>query len=220
MTILHDLQDYKHPYVTVDGVLLRFKKNKLEVKLIQQPKLDGKWSLPGGFVHIDRLAIDTLREVMLDKAGEKGFYAEQLQTYDALDRDERGRIISIAYLCLTNDLSGDDGWFIIRDNGELIHHDLVLRKEELAFDHGQFVMDAKERLTNKLWYSDIPKYLFPELFRPSEVQSLYELLEGSRYYRNFKRNMGERLEETDQVSENGPGPKAVLYRWAKLKKGV
>lgn len=221
MAIEHDLQKYEHPYLTVDGVLLRFKNNKLEVKLIQQPKLERKWSLPGGFVHIDRLAVDTLREVMLEKAGEKGFYAEQLQTYDALDRDERGRIISVAYLCLTNDLTKTDGWFVVGNNGELKNGSLVLRVNDLAFDHGQILQDAKERLTNKLWYSDLPKYLFSETFRASEVQNLYELLEGVRYYKNFKRNMGSRLAEAGMMSGSGLGRPAAMYRWAGVQqKGV
>ena len=96
MALTKDLAGYQHPYVTVDGVLFRSNGTCLEVKLIQPPKLEGQWSLPGGFVSIDKLAIDTLREKMAEKANISGFYAEQLQTYDALTRDERGRVLTIA----------------------------------------------------------------------------------------------------------------------------
>ena len=163
--------------MTVDGVLFRSKDTCLEVKLIRPPKLDGQWSLPGGFVSIDKLAVDTLREKMAEKANVFEFYAEQLQTYDALARDERGRVLTIAYLCLTNDFSDSDGWFSVISNNELMREDMVIKLDDLAFDHGQIIRDAKERLTNKLWYSDLPKYLLPEAFRMSDAQNLFAINE-------------------------------------------
>ncbi len=215
MSLKNDLELYQHPYVTVDGVLLRTRDSHLEVKLIQPSKLNGQWSLPGGFVFIDKLAIDTLREKMSEKANVSGFYAEQLQTYDALARDERGRIITIAYLCLTNDFSDFDGWFSIISNEDLAREDMAVKLDDLAFDHGQIIRDAKERLTNKLWYSDLPKYLLPEAFRMSDAQKLFEMLEGSNYQNNFRRLIGNRLVEVGR-DDSGlrKGPKARLYSWA------
>ena len=215
MALTKDLAGYQHPYVTVDGVLFRSNGTCLEVKLIQPPKLEGQWSLPGGFVSIDKLAIDTLREKMAEKANISGFYAEQLQTYDAMTRDERGRVLTIAYLCLTNDFSDSNDWFAVVSNDELAQEDMVIKLDSLAFDHGQIIRDAKERLTNKLWYSDLARYLLPEEFKMSAAQRLFEMLEGSNYHNNFRRNMRDRVIEVGiETSGHHGGPKATLYRWA------
>lgn len=209
---------YEHPYVTVDGVLFRVKSGDLQVKLCRNDDVDA-WCLPGGFVPVDRLAEDVLRDKMRDKAGVDRFYAEQLRTYDALDRDWRGRVISIAYLCLTSDLDGDDGWFALdgefvsRTDGDSVE---IVALDALGFDHGSIVMDARERLTNKLWYSDLPKHLLPPEFRIADIQGLYEMLEGSNYYGNFKRDMGKRIVPVGEKDDGRPGRKAVLYKWLGL----
>lgn len=220
MSLTHDLANYQHPYVTVDGVLFRIRNVKLEVKLVQQPKLDGQWSLPGGFVSVNRLAVDTLQEKMQEKANVSGFYAEQLQTYDALDRDERGRVISIAYLCLTNDMAEAPGWFTYMD-GKLSRDSLTLSPADLAFDHGQIIQDARQRLVNKLWYSDLAKYLLPDIFKISDAQKIYEMLEDVNYFSNFKRKLGNRVVEVgEKTKESVPGRRAELYRWATTQKGI
>ena len=86
--------------------------------------------------------------------------------------------------------------------------------DDLAFDHGQIVRDARQRLTNKLWYSDLPKYLLPDTFKLSEIQSLYEMLENSNYYFNFKRNIGKRISEVGETAQGlTPGRRAKLYSW-------
>ena len=214
MSLENNLYKYPHPYVTVDGVLLRVHNKRLEVKLIQPPRLDGVWSLPGGFVPVDKLAVDTLYEKMWEKAGVSDFYAEQLQTYDSLERDERGRVITIAYLCLTSDQTAAPGWFAYQED-MLVQGKTAVRIDDLAFDHGQIVRDARQRLTNKLWYSDLPKYLLPDTFKLSEIQSLYEMLEGSCYFTNFRRLMGNKLTEVGTVEPGlTPGRRAKLYRWS------
>ena len=150
---------------------------------------------------------------MQEKADVSDFYAEQLQTYDSLERDQRGRIITIAYLCLTNDQTAAPGWFAYHED-TLVQGKTEVKMDDLAFDHGQIVRDARQRLTNKLWYSDLPKYLLPDTFKLSEIQSLYEMLENSNYYFNFKRNIGKRISEVGETAQGlTPGRRAKLYSW-------
>lgn len=220
MCVDDSIAKYDHPYLTADGVLFRVKGGRLEVKLYWNPDR-GFWCLPGGFVSVDRLAEDVLREKMAGKSGASGFYAEQLRTYDALDRDPRGRVVSVAYLCLTADQAGDDGWFVL-DGGNLLPAGagawaagtvLPGTLDGLGFDHGAMIADARERLVNKLWYSDLARYLLPQVFRLDEIQGMYEMLEGKDYYGNFKRNMGGRLVPVGTERDGKPGRKAVLYEW-------
>lgn len=214
MNVDESISKYDHPYVTVDGVLFRFDPDcGLCVKLCQ-PVGSDQWRLPGGFMPVDRLAVDVLREKVLEKAGEEGFYAEQLQTYDALDRDGRGRIVSIAYLCLCPPVSSTSRQRTASGYEAVwIPADEVLADGGLAFDHTDIIRDARTRLVNKLWYSDLARYLLPDEFRLSWIQGMYELLEEKEYYTNFKRNMGDRIVATGAIEGGAPGRKAALYKW-------
>lgn len=215
MTTDSSIAKYEHPYLTTDGVLFRFRDGRLQVRLYRNR--NGAWCLPGGFVPVDRLAEDVLREKVLEKAGESGFYAEQLRTYDGLDRDPRARVVSVAYLCLSRSGADDPGWFRLDGNmaygsdGDVLW---AVPLDDLPFDHGRMIRDARERLANKLWWSDLAAHLLPDTFPASEAQALYELLEGKRYYGNFKRNMGDRLRAIGTGDDGRPGRKAVIYKWA------
>ena len=65
-----DFLDYERPAVAADLVLFRVRDGKLQTGLIKRALQDvenGKWSLAGGFVDIDK----TLKEILYGKAAEK-----------------------------------------------------------------------------------------------------------------------------------------------------
>ena len=200
---------YEHPFLTVDGIILRVKNGCVEVLLTERNDEFGKWALPGGFVAIDKLAVDTLREKVLNKVHFSTFYAEQLKTYDALNRDPRYRVFSIAYLCLTNDIEASGNWFQVTGTG-LQKTDVFLSFSDLSFDHGQMIQDALLRLKNKLWWSDIVRWLLPEKFRISEAQEVFSIIEGKKTDM-FRRQMGNRIKEDGMVHTKGRP--AALFRW-------
>lgn len=200
---------YEHPYLTVDGVILRNAGDCLEVLLDRRSDEFGEWSLPGGFVPVDKLAEDVLRRKVKEKTSVSITFAEQLRTYDALDRDPRGRVISVAYLCLTN--RKDPGnWFAIRGD-ILVCNDLIVPIDNLAFDHGQILRDALVRLSGKLWWTDLAMYLLPESFLIREISDLFEVIEGKKTGM-IKRQLGPRIEEVGSDNQTGGRP-AKMYRW-------
>lgn len=214
---MSDILSYDHPYVTVDGVVLRFCSEKLlEVLLIKrdsEPEY-GKWSLPGGFVDIDKRLDETLLTKVSQKTGVTGYYMEQLMTYDALDRDPRGRILSVAYLALTNDLDASGDWFQI--DGEMLRRGgEEFPSRVLAFDHGKILRTAIIRLLGKFWYSDLPRYILQPEFTVRDAQLLYERL-GGHAHSNFKRKLTAYIEGTGNTREYGQsgGRPAALFRWA------
>lgn len=209
-----DIQNYEHPYLTVDGVVLCYR-NGIEVLLVrrsEQPE-QGKWSLPGGFMNIDQCLDQTLERKVAEKTGVSGFYREQLKTYDALDRDPRGRILSVAYLALIRGEEVPGAWFHM--NGNTLEKDTVkICVSDLAFDHGQILLDALDRMKNKLWYSDLVKYLLPEQFTIREAKTLFSLL-GGRPTSMFRRDLGARVIEMEAAyaTRQGRGRPAALFRW-------
>ena len=192
----------------------RYAKKELQVLLIKRENepQEGMWSLPGGFVEIDEEIYANVRRKLSYKAGVEGdFYVEQLYTWGALNRDSRGRVISVSYmgLCneetlIQNDVDRELMWVNVFD---------VLSGEfgELAFDHKSIIAYALERLQNKIEYTDIAFNLLPSEFTIRECQTVYELVLG-REINNFRRKIGQYVEPTDKILEGMQFNPAKLYK--------
>lgn len=138
--------DYPRPAVTADCVVFaNDAKEGLSVLLVERGRepYKGCWAFPGGFLQMDETAEEcALRELK----EETGFDAvvellEQLGCFSDVDRDPRGRVITIAYYALVKRgavKGGDDArrarWFRIDEI------------PALAFDHGRILHAALERL--------------------------------------------------------------------------
>jgi 8-oxo-dGTP diphosphatase len=184
--------EYPRPAVTVDCVIFGLDESSvLKVLLIerQQPPFEGMWALPGGFVDMDEtLEAAALRELE-EETGVKDVYIEQLYTFGGIDRDPRGRVISVAYYALVNlarhpvkaasDASGVD-WHAID------------HLPPLAFDHSPILETALGRLRAKVRYQPIGFELLPEQFTLSQLQKLYEVVLGVSQPLN-KRNFRTRI---------------------------
>jgi 8-oxo-dGTP diphosphatase len=210
---------YEHPRpaLTVDCVVFGFDEQDLKVLLIQRglSPYEGKWALPGGFVHVDEtLEAAALRELS-EETGLGKVYLEQLYTFGEPDRDPRERVVSVAYYALVK-LSDhriqaatdarNAAWFPVSD------------PPSLAFDHDQILETALARLKGKVRYQPIGFELLPPKFTLSQLQHLYEaILETSLDKRNFRKKilaMGI-LEELDEVEQDVAHRAARLYRFDK-----
>lgn len=106
----------------------------------------GKWALPGGFVNIDESADDAVfRELEEETSLAIGGFA-WLSPRTAVDRDPRGRVVSLPALCVlwasdtVGAAAGDDA-------SELSWVALTSKiANDLAFDHTAIVADAVGRL--------------------------------------------------------------------------
>ena len=130
---------YPRPAVTADCVVMT-KDETPKVLLIQRANepFKGCWAFPGGFMEMDETteecAIRELRE-------ETGLAIEDIQEigiYSKIDRDPRGRTISVAYLALVDtpmQVTGLDD----AAKAEWIPIDSL---PSLAFDHADIMRDA------------------------------------------------------------------------------
>src|SRR5690349_18642157 len=95
---------YRHarPALTVDCVVFGLDGGDLELLLVQRDlePFRGKWALPGGFVRIDETLEEAARRELAEETGVTRVFLEQLATFDALDRDPRERVVSVAYYAL------------------------------------------------------------------------------------------------------------------------
>ena len=108
--------EYPRPSVTTDCVIFGYDvKDGLSVLLIERgiEPYKGHWAFPGGFMRMDETTeTGALRELKEETEFDvkKGFL-EQLGCFSDVNRDPRGRVITIAYYALVQKGSvkgGDD----------------------------------------------------------------------------------------------------------------
>jgi 8-oxo-dGTP diphosphatase len=180
---------YPRAALTVDCVVFGYDEGELRVLLIERAldPFKGDWALPGGFVHVDETIDEAARRELLEEAGLKDIFLEQLYTFGTVDRDPRERVVSVAYYALVK-LSdhcakaatdaANAQWFPIS------------RVPRLAFDHIDILATALNRLKGKVCYQPIGFELLPRKFTLSQLQHLYEVILGADLdKRNFRKKV-------------------------------
>lgn len=134
---------YPRPAVTTDCVVFWLEEGKLKTLLIERGNepYKGCWAFPGGFLNMDENAEQGALRELEEETGLKLHDIEEFGTFSEVDRDPRGRVITIAFYAITDQKEvrgGDDAakaqWFPIDDT------------PPLAFDHGLMLKKALERL--------------------------------------------------------------------------
>lgn len=209
------LTDYAQPSVTVDVLVFTILEDELKVALIKRgvPPYQGRWAIPGGFVRMDESLEEAARREMSEETGLSDVFLEQLYTFGAVNRDPRGRVITVSYYALVpgeklklsaSTDAADARWFSTND------------LPKLAFDHAKIMEAALQRLRSKLEYSNIAYALLPENFRLSDLQKIYEIILGEEVdKRNFRKRMLslDLLETTQHIDKSGSHRPAQLYRF-------
>ena len=137
---------YERPAVTVDCVVFGLADDaELNVLLIQRDRgpFEGAWALPGGFVDMDESLEEAALRELFEETGLGSIALEQLCAMGDVDRDPRGRVITVAYYGLVHlrehtvkaaSDARDAAWFSLTD------------LPDLAFDHDRIIQMAHARL--------------------------------------------------------------------------
>ena len=130
---------YPRPAVTADCIVIT-KEAEPKVLLIERGEdpFKGCWAFPGGFLNMDETTEQCAIRELEEETGMKIQELQQIGAYSRVDRDPRGRTITVAYLAIidaTVDVTGQDDaakaeWWPLSD---LPH---------LAFDHYDIMQDA------------------------------------------------------------------------------
>ncbi len=204
--------EYERPSLTVDCVVFGLDDAELKVLLIQRdlPPFEGCWALPGGFVHIDETVEQAAHRELAEETGVERVTLQQVQTFSALDRDPRGRVISVAHYGLVKLAdhrvrsatdARDAAWFSLVD------------LPDLAFDHATIIDVAHARLKERLRHEPVGFELLPPHFSLSQLQHVYEAVwEEALDKRNFRK----KILATGLVVETGELQRDVAHRAARL----
>ena len=99
---MHESLNRDQLYVTVDILILTVRDGKLVLMLSRRmtPPYEGRMSLPGRFVGQEEHAETAVRQLLKEMLPVSDPYIEQLYTFSEVNRDPRGRVISLAYLVI------------------------------------------------------------------------------------------------------------------------
>ena len=207
------MTEYKNPAITIDGVLFQLVDGCLSVLLVRRPHepFKGMWALPGGYISHDETSLQALERVLRHKAGVAlgaAGYVEQLFTFDTAGQ-AGGNAISVVYLGLVRGLqpSGYDSRFFPADS-----------LPDLAYEHARIIRYARQRLENKIMYTNILFALLPPSFTLAELQAAYEeVLDKRLDKRNFRKKIHQLglVEATGEYRKDGAHRPAQLHHFVK-----
>lgn len=109
----YNSNDYEKMSITTDITLFsvadkkkdnyrRKNKKTFGILLVQRKNAPfmNKWCLPGGFLSLDEKLLDCAKRILFLEANIENVYLNQIHTFSDIDRDIRGRVISVGYMGL------------------------------------------------------------------------------------------------------------------------
>ena len=208
--------EFQKVLLSVDCIIFGFDNNKLKI-LIGKRNMDpgrGEWSLYGGFVRNDESLDEAAHRTLRELTGLRNVFMRQVGAFGNLDRDPGERVVSVAYYALIN----------VKDYSERqrkLHGVEWINIEDIPqmySDHNKMVVKARKLMKQKIKTDPVGFQLLPELFTLTQMQRLYEAVNGEEL---DKRNFRKRIKEMDfnektyiidkKTSKRG----ASLYRFNK-----
>lgn len=90
----------------------------------------------------------------------------------------------------------------------------IIETVGIAFDHGKFIEYAINRLRKKIEYTSLAFNLMPELFTLTELQQVYEVIQGKELLAAaFRRKIANMVIETNQFTKDVGHRPSKLFRY-------
>ena len=130
---------YPRPAVTADCVVMT-KEATPQVLLIERgfDPYKGCWAFPGGFMNMDETTEQCAIRELEEETGMKVTELQQIGAYSKVDRDPRGRTVTVAYLIVIDAHVAVTG----QDDAAKAQWFPIDALPPLAFDHEDIMRDA------------------------------------------------------------------------------
>lgn len=178
---------YWRPAVTVDNVVFSFDGTHLNTLLIRRKNEPFKdyWAFPGGFLNEDETLEMAAQRELKEETGLTSMHYTEIGSFSDIDRDPRGRTISIAFASVvrptnTKVTAADDAsstrWFPVTE------------MPILAFDHEKIFRMALWKLRIGFLNAPVAFILMNDIFTLPEMQRLHTDVFGQVFdRRNFQK---------------------------------
>ena len=194
-------------------VIFTVLEGRLSVLLIERAAepCQGEWALPGGLLQPNETLDGAASRKLQDETGLTDVFLEQLYSFDATDEGNAGIVVAYFALLpaaqarLRRELEWRPAWHALRD------------LDALAFENESILEYARERLRNKLAYTNVAYSFLPPRFTLRELQGVYEaILEEPVDKRNFRRRMVGLgiVRATNETRKEGAHRPARLYEFS------
>ena len=132
---------YPRPAVTADCIVMT-KEADAKVLLIQRgdEPYKGCWAFPGGFMNMDETTEQCAIRELEEETGLKVNEIHQIGAYSKVDRDPRGRTVTVAYLAIVDKPMPLVGL----DDAAKAEWWPLSALPQLAFDHDEIMRNAIE----------------------------------------------------------------------------
>jgi len=195
------------------AAVLQVREGRLQALLWQRARepFAGCWALPGGALTHDETLEESMRRQLADKVDVREVaHLEQLETLSDPLRNPTRRELATAFLGLVPSgldakVPSDTSWHPVDE------------VPELAYDHEEILLVARERLRAKLSYTNLGFALAPPSFTLAELRDVYAAALGHPVgATNLQRVLLRRrlLEETGERRHYQAGGRpATIYRF-------
>ncbi len=210
-------KEIKHAIVATDIVIFTIKDNVLCTvvsKVDRPPHYVNINAFLGGLMLPEEDSDQAVKRILESKHDikniTKNMHFEQFKSFSKVDRDKRGRVVSIAYIAVVNinQLSSDSEHYQIIDCNKL---------KKLAYDHNLILTEAIDRLRFLLQVTTISKYFLEESFTLSNLHQTFEIVLNKEIdKRNFLKKIKNLniIEETGEKIRGAKNRPAMLYAYS------
>ncbi|MEJ7653958.1 MAG: NUDIX hydrolase [Chloroflexia bacterium] len=154
--------DYPKPSVAVDILVLYWNGEELLLPLVQRgvEPFKGDWAFPGGFMEIGETLDEAAHRELEEETGLDVAELIRGPIFDAVDRDPRGRVLSVPHLALVSGDAGELRPGSDASGGKLFPVDAL--PDHLAFDHALVWAAMAEYAAREIEAGRLAQYLPPE----------------------------------------------------------
>lgn len=201
------LTDYPRPSVAVDTAVLTLDEQLgLVVLQVRRENRTG-WGLPGTFLHEGEVLADAVDRSLWTKAHVRGPHPRQLHVFDALGRDDRGWVLSVAHVDVVQLGRLDNR---LPDTTRLMP---VHSPGRLPYDHPDIIARAVDHLRARYAEHPDPDGLLGEEFTIRDLRLVHQQVAGRELQRDwFRRTMEPQLVAAGTLARRGRGRPAELFR--------
>jgi 8-oxo-dGTP diphosphatase len=188
----HEEQHLQFAVLAVDVLIFTIRDGKILIRLSnvdRPPFFNNVPGFPGGLIRPEETAEETVNRILVEKAliSSNDTYIEQFYTFSKVDRDPRGRVVSVGYIAFIP-------WEKLSDEERLGDANVWWSEKRniknLAYDHTHMLSKAMEYIHTRIKSTTIIFKLLPDRFTLTMVESSLEIiLEEKLDKRNFRKKI-------------------------------